>query len=57
MDSQKFQNQIRCICDESVNFEITDEIECDWGSHAVIQCPKCQELLSIDIRVLNFMMF
>lgn len=48
MDSQKFKNQIRCICDKSVNFEIIDDIECDWGSHLVIQCPNCQELFSID---------
>ena len=29
-------------------FEIIPEIECDWGSHMVIQCPKCEELFSID---------
>ncbi len=48
MESQKFQNKIRCTCNDSVNFEIIDEIECDWGSHVVIQCPNCQELFSID---------
>lgn len=48
MDSQKFQNQIRCICNESVYFEIISDIECDWGTHVVIQCPNCQELFSID---------
>ena len=45
--SAKFQNKLQCICDEYVIFEITD-IECDWGSHIVIQCPKCEELFSID---------
>jgi len=45
---QKFKDRINCICNESVNFEVIDEIECDWGSHVVIQCPKCQELFSID---------
>ena len=44
----KFQNKLRCICDEDVIFEIIDDIECDWGNHTVIQCPKCEELFSID---------
>ncbi|MCE2506995.1 MAG: hypothetical protein J4F36_11150 [Nitrosopumilaceae archaeon] len=48
MNLQKFKDRINCICNESVNFEVIDEIECDWGSHVVIQCPKCQELFSID---------
>ena len=30
------------------DLKIIDEIECDWGSHSVIQCPKCEELFSID---------
>ena len=46
--SKKFQNKLRCICDESVIFDIIDEIECDWGFHIVIQCPKCEELFSTD---------
>ena len=44
----KFQNKLRCICNEDVIFEIIDDIECDWGNHTVIQCPKCEELFSID---------
>ena len=44
----KFQNKLHCLCNEDVIFEIIDDIECDWGSHAVIQCPKCEELFSID---------
>ena len=31
-------------------FEIIPEIECDWGSHTVIQCPACEELFSIDVK-------
>jgi len=46
--SEKFQNRLRCICNYDVLFEIIDEIECDWGVHIVIQCPKCQELFSVD---------
>lgn len=48
MDSKKFQNKIRCICDKLIHFEIIDGIECDWGVHTTIQCPNCQELFSID---------
>lgn len=48
MGAKKFQDAIKCICDESVYFEVIDEIECDWGLHVVAQCPKCQELFSID---------
>ncbi len=44
----KFQNKLRCICNEDVIFEIIDNIECDWGNHTVIQCPKCEELFSVD---------
>ena len=46
--NQKFQNKLHCICNESVAFEIIEDIECDWGSHFVIQCPKCEELFSAD---------
>jgi len=44
----KFQKKLRCICQNMVLFEIIPEIECDWGSHIVIQCPTCEELFSID---------
>ena len=44
----KFQNKLHCICNDDVIFEIIDDIECDWGNHTVIQCPKCEELFSID---------
>jgi len=46
--AEKFQNKLKCICNENVIFEIIDNIECDWGSHSVIQCPKCEELFSVD---------
>ena len=46
--NEKFQNQLHCICNEHVIFDVIDEIECDWGFHTVIQCPKCEELFSID---------
>ncbi|MCV0430140.1 hypothetical protein [Nitrosopumilus sp.] len=46
--NQRFQNRLHCICDESVFFEIIEDIECDWGNHFVIQCPKCEELFSVD---------
>ncbi len=36
------------FCKNIVLFEIIPEIECDWGVHTVIQCPKCAELFSID---------
>lgn len=46
--SEKFQNKLYCICNEHVIFDVIDEIECDWGVHSVIQCPKCEELFSTD---------
>lgn len=48
INQEKFQNKMLCICNESVLFEIIEDIECDWGSHTVIQCPKCEELFSTD---------
>lgn len=48
VDLTKFQNKIRCICNDFVIFDVIDNIECDWGSHVVIQCPNCEELFSID---------
>ena len=44
----KFKNKLKCTCNNVVNFEIIDDIECDWGNHVVIQCPICEELFSID---------
>ena len=35
-------------CNVKVIFDLIDDIECDWGSHAVIQCSNCEELFSID---------
>ena len=46
--SEKFQNKLYCIFNEHVIFDVIDEIECDWGFHTVIQCPKCEELFSVD---------
>ena len=48
INPEKFQNKLKCTCDENVLFEIIDDIECDWGNHIVIQCPKCEEIFSID---------
>jgi hypothetical protein len=48
--SKKFQNKLQCICKNIVLFEIISDIECDWGVHSVIQCPKCEELFSIDMK-------
>ena len=48
--NQKFQNELHCICNEDVIFEIIEDIECDWGIHFVIQCPKCEELFSVDCK-------
>jgi len=46
----KFDNCVlRCSsCNVKVIFDLIDEIECDWGSHKVIQCPNCGELFSVD---------
>ena len=46
--SDKFQIPLKCICNNDVIFEIIDDVECDWGSHSIIQCPNCEELFSID---------
>ena len=48
LDTTKFQKKLICICKNSATFEVIPEIECDWGYHTVIQCPKCEELFSID---------
>ena len=48
LDTTKFQKKLTCVCKNIVIFEVISEIECDWGSHTVIQCPKCEELFSID---------
>ncbi|MCA9827479.1 MAG: hypothetical protein KC444_03685 [Nitrosopumilus sp.] len=37
-----------CTCNRRVTFDVVDDIECDWGSHTVIQCPECEELFSVD---------
>ena len=45
---KKFEEKLYCICKTYVFFEFINEIECDWGSHMVIQCPNCEELFSTD---------
>ena len=50
MNEKKFQNPVKCICNNVVIFEIIPEVECDWGIHTLIQCPKCEELFSIDVK-------
>jgi hypothetical protein len=46
--SEKFQNKLKCICNNNVVFEIINDVECDWGNHTIIQCPNCEELFSVD---------
>ena len=48
--NKKFQNPLKCTCNNIVIFEIIPEVECDWGIHTIIQCPKCEELFSIDVK-------
>ncbi len=44
-----YEHLLQCSsCNVKVIFDLIDNIECDWGSHAVIQCPNCEELFSID---------
>ena len=45
---EKFRDKLYCTCKQLIVFDLIGDIECDWGSHTVIQCPKCQELFSID---------
>ena len=52
--SEKLRTKLRCNCNEDVLFELIDEIECDWGTHSVIQCPNCQELFSVDKKCPTF---
>jgi hypothetical protein len=35
-------------------FDVVEDIECNWGSHTVIQCPKCEELFSTDKKCPTF---
>ena len=35
-------------CENRVIFEIILNVECDWGKHTIIQCPKCEDLYTID---------
>ncbi|NND87353.1 MAG: hypothetical protein HKM23_08570 [Nitrosopumilus sp.] len=48
IEINKFEQKLQCICSVYVTFELIEEIECDWGSHKIIQCPNCEELFSID---------
>lgn len=50
----KFQNNLKCICNNDVIFNVIDNIECDWGEHTVIQCSNCEELFSIDKKCIAF---
>ena len=54
MNISKFQNKLRCVCNDNVLFEIINDVECDWGIHTVIQCPNCEELFSIDKKCSAF---
>ena len=47
---KKFDNiLLQCSsCNLEVVFDLIYDIECDWGSHTVIQCPNCEELFAID---------
>ncbi|MDX1596596.1 MAG: hypothetical protein R3327_06620 [Nitrosopumilaceae archaeon] len=43
------KNKLVCSsCNRSTMFLLVDDVECDYGIHTLIQCPKCQELFSID---------
>ena len=46
--TEKFQNNLKCVCNNIVIFEIIDDVECNWGTHTIIQCPKCEELFTVD---------
>ena len=46
--TKKFQNNLHCICDEHVIFDIVYDVECDWGTHVLVQCPRCEEIFSTD---------
>lgn len=35
-------------CGKKVTFVKIEDVECDYGVHDLIQCPKCEELFSID---------
>lgn len=35
-------------CNVKVIFDLIAGVECDWGSHAIMQCQNCEELFSID---------
>ena len=50
LNEKKFENYLKCSCNNIVIFEIIPEVECDWGIHTIIQCPKCEELFSIDAK-------
>ena len=50
LNNKKLQNQVKCICNNIDIIEIIPEVECDWGIHTIIQCPKCEELFSIDFK-------
>ena len=47
---ERFQDRLQCICKEHVIFEVIPDVECDWGTHFLIQCPSCEELFSVDCR-------
>ena len=46
--TKKFQNDLHCICNEHVVFDIIYDVGCDWGTHVLVQCPRCEEIFSTD---------
>ena len=50
MKTSKFDNiHLKCsTCKTNVTFDLIGDVECDWGSHVIIQCTNCEELFSID---------
>jgi len=52
--TEKFKNNLKCIYNNVVVFEIIDDVECDWGIHTLIQCPKCEELFTVDKKCSAF---
>jgi hypothetical protein len=53
--SKKFQIPLKCICNNDVIFEMINDVECDWGTHSIIQCPNCEELFSVDKKCPAFL--
>jgi len=49
--TEKFENKslICPSCFSKNEFLVIKDVECDWGFHTLIQCPKCGDLFAIDM--------